>query len=391
MHRDQPPQAQKFFDQLVAYTQECAEKLKIPFDAKGRRNYRSWDAGYPTGHCTHFTASNDAVTKSRPMGRVPVLFRRFARRSGSPGVHLITWDNFLPQFDEIRAKYDVFEHLDCDVWCWGLDVAFYHGNDLNGFCVGNELRNLGRVIKWGDGDWGWGRKGKNSYAGRDPIKIRNMGFYEPFTRAQIEAVIVTNRWLKSLYPMEPSRFLGHLAVTSNRTDPFPHFPLQLVREAVFFDDRPLSQMDWLMAYQNDQEDFFERDDEYIEDLMESDEDDNVDNDVDLLDLWSRKSISDVEFEEEGVYGEDGVVTVGDVVEAKKALYHLGYYPFAWGPAFTAGDTDEYKWTIEMFQNRWVKKKGKKVIRYVKDTGVADRATVIQMNKMLKQFDLLPDD
>ena len=391
MHRDQPPQAQKFFDQLVAYTQECAEKLKIPFDAKGRRNYRSWDAGYPTGHCTHFTASNDAVTKSRPMGRVPVLFRRFARRSGSPGVHLITWDNFLPQFDEIRAKYDVFEHLDCDVWCWGLDVAFYHGNDLNGFCVGNELRNLGRVIKRGDGDWGWGRKGKNSYAGRDPIKIRNMGFYEPFTRAQIEAVIVTNRWLKSLYPMEPSRFLGHLAVTSNRTDPFPHFPLQLVREAVFFDDRPLSQMDWLMAYQNDQEDFFERDDEYIEDLMESDEDDNVDNDVDLLDLWSRKSISDVEFEEEGVYGEDGVVTVGDVVEAKKALYHLGYYPFAWGPAFTAGDTDEYKWTIEMFQNRWVKKKGKKVIRYVKDTGVADRATVIQMNKMLKQFDLLPDD
>lgn len=392
MHREQPPSAEKFFEQIIAYTQDVCERLKIPWDAKGRRNYREWDEGYPTGHCTHFTASNTAVSERKPLGRIPVLFRRFARRSGSPGVHLITWDNLVPAFADLREKYEVFEHLPCDVWCWGLDKAFYHGNDLNGFAVGNELRNLGHLTQRDDGSFGWSKGGKVDYVGRKPIHIRNLGWYEPFTRAQVEATIIVNRRLRELYPMEPSRFLGHLAVTSNRRDPYPHFPLQLAREAIFFDDRPLDQMDWLLAFKEDSEEFWQRNDEYIEDLLEEDEDDRLDNDTDLLELWSRKEMSDFELDEDTslVYGEDGVVSVGDVVEVKKALYHLGYYPFTWGPSFTAGVTPEYKWSLEMFQNRWVKKKGGRVVRLVKPTGEADKITVQRLNQMLKQYDLLPD-
>lgn len=391
MHREQPPAAEKFFEQIISYTQDVADFLKIPWDAKGRRNYREWDEGYPTGYGNHFTASNSAVCERRPLGRIPVLFRRFARRSGSPGVHFITWDNLVPQFAELREKYEVFEHLTCDVWCWGLDKAFYHGNALNGFAVGDELRNLGRLKRRDDGTFGWARGGKVDYVGRKPIQVRNLGWYEPFTRSQIESVIIKGRMLRELYPMEPSRFLGHLAVTSNRTDPYPHFPIQLVREAVFFDDRPLDQMDWILAFKEDEEEFYQRNDGYIEDLLEEDKDDRLDNDTDLLDLWSRKE-GDFELDEDTsfVYGEDGVVTEGDVVEVKKALYHLGYYPFAWGPSFTAGVTPEYTWALKMFQNRWIRKKGGRVIRLVKDTGEADKPTVQRLNQMLKQYDLLPD-
>lgn len=389
MHRHQPPQAQKFFGQLIDYTQEVAQRLKIGWDAGGRRNYRSWDAGFPTGFGTHFTASNAAVSKSRPLGRIPVLFRRFARRSGTPGIHFIAWDNLVPEFEDLRAKYSVFEHLNCDVWCWGLDVAFYHGNALNGFATGTELRNIGRVKQRPDGSWGWGRDAKVDYVGRTPIKIRDLGHYEPFTRAQIEAVIMLARWQKQLYPMEPMKFLGHLHVTSNRTDPFPHFPIQFVRDAVFFDDRSLSEMDWLLSFNDDQDEFWERNDDHIEEMTEADLDDGQDSDVDLLDLWARKGARAVEVED-AVYGDDGGVTHGDVVEVKKALYHLGYYPFAWGPAFTAGDTPEFQWTLKLFQDRWVKQRGKKVIHLLAATGRLTDDTVAYLNRMLEQYDLLPD-
>jgi len=388
MHRNQPPQSQKFFEQLIAYTQEVAARLKIAWDAKGRRNYTTWDEGYPTGYGTHFTASNSAVSQRKPLGRIPVLFRRFARRSGSPGVHFIVWDCLVPQFADLRAKYPMFEHLKCDVWCWGLDVAFYHGNALNGFATGTEHRNLGRLTKRSDGTWGWGRKGVNSYVGREPVKIRDMGYYEPFTRAQIEAEITIARWQKDLYGMEPMKFLGHLHVTSNRTDPFPHFPLQLVRDAVFFDDRPLDQMDWLLSFVDDP-DFWKRNDDYIEDLLDTDLDDNQDCEVDVLDLWARKGAKAVQVED-AIYGSDDKVTDGDVVEAKKALYHLGYYPFAWGPVFTAGSTPEFQWALKMFQNRWVKAQGKKVIHLLPATGTLTDETVDYMNKMLAQYDLLPE-
>ena len=401
MHRDQPPVAESMLQEVIDYTQEVAEFLRIPWDAKGRRNFREWAEGYPTGWGTHFTASNAAVSKKLPLGRIPVLFRRFARRSGSPGVQFITWDSYVPQFEHIRKKYKALKLLGTDVWCWGLDKAFYHGNDLNDFAIGIEHRNIGKIQKRRNGSYGWGRDAKIDYVGRKPTYLRRF-ICEPFTRGQIQSSIVLGRWTKDLYPLEPSRFLGHMHVTSNRTDPFPHFPLQLVRDSVFFDDLPISDLDWLMAY-NEDSDFLGRNDEYIEEwlLDEGDSqghgeeqqrhfDRGLDSDADLMDVWSRVGgKGELEEERDPLYGQDGVVNAGDVVEAKKALVHLGYWPFAWRASFTAGTTPEFVLALKMFQDRWVKKKGKRVVQLVKDTGEIDEPTAERLNQMLKQFDLLP--
>ena len=403
MHRDQPVIAEQMLQEVIDYTQEVAEFLKIPWDAKGRKNYREWAAGYPTGWGTHFTASNAAVSKRLKLGRIPTLFRRFARRSGSPGVQFITWDGYVPQFEEIRKKYKALTLLGTDVWCWGLDKAFYHGNDLNDFAIGIEHRNIGRLHNLSRGRVGWGKDGHVEYVGRKPIQVRGRP-YEPFTKGQIQSSILLGRWSRVLYPMEPSRFLGHLHVTSNRSDPFPHFPLQLVRDSIFFDDSPISALDWMMAYHEDS-DFLARNDEYIEKwLLEGGDgdshghdkeyqrhfDEGLDSDEDLMDIWSRVGgKGELDEERDPLYGEDGLVTAGDVVEAKKALVHLGYWPFAWRASFTAGTTTEFVATIKMFQDRWVKKKGKRIVQLVKDTGEVDEPTAERLNQMLKQFDLLP--
>lgn len=377
--QDQP--SRRMFEELIDYTQAVAKRLNILWDAKGKRNWKEWDAGYPTGWCTHFTASNMAVSKDRPLGRIPTLFQRFARNSGTPGIHFIAWDSFVPQFEDLRKNYTVFNYLPCDVWCWGLDKAFYHGNALNGFCTGLELRNLGRLIDMGGGKFGWGDKNNPTpYVGRDPIKMRNMGWYEPFTQEQVTAVIMLCRWLKNIYPIEPMKYLGHLHVTSNRTDPFPHFPLQMTREAVFFDREDVRRMDWLMSYKSDPK-FWERNDEYMEEV--------VVEDTDPMDVWARDG-GDIELQEEQPYGADGVITVGDIVEAKKALYQLGYYPFVWNPAFTAGSTVEFVWTLKMFQRRWVKMVNDKPVQLIADTGIVDKPTAQKLTDMLRQYDLIPD-
>lgn len=373
---------QSMFEQLISYTQDVAARIKVAWDAKGKRNYRDWDAGYPTGWGTHFTASNAAVSSSRPLGRIPTLFQRFARNSGSPGVHFIAWDTLVPQFADLREKYPVYEYLPCDIWCWGLDKAFYHGNALNGFAAGIELRNIGRLIDLGNGKFGWGDKNDPTpYVGRQPVRMRNLGWYEPFTKEQVQAVIILSRWLKTMYPVEPMKFLGHLHVTSNRTDPYPHFPVQLTREAVFFDDATdVNDIDWLLAYNQDR-DFWTRNDEYMEEV--------VVEDADPMDVWAREG-GDIELQEEQPYGPDGVVTVGDVVEAKKALYQLGYYPFAWKPAFTAGPTPEFIWSLKLFQRRWVKEVNGKPVQLLVDNGTVDKITAQKLTDMLRQYDLIPD-
>lgn len=247
---------QTAYEQLVAYTKDVCAKLHINFDAHKRRNYRRWDVGHPTGFLIHYTASNAAVSPNRPLGRLPVLLKRFARNSGSPGVHLVAWDVLQPQFAELRAQYEVFEHLHCDVFCWGLDVAFYHGNSANGWAVGIENRNIGRLHQRADGSFGWGRKGHIDYHGRQPVLVRDKFWCEPFTLAQIMANVQLLRWLREIHPIEPMRVLGHENIISNRTDPSPHFPLKLVRDLAFEEN---SDLDVLRHIYSEDSEFHSRD------------------------------------------------------------------------------------------------------------------------------------
>ena len=137
-----------FFMQAEEYTKEVCDRLNIAFDAGGKKNYRNWDNGQgPTGFCMHFTASNSAITESKSLGRLPNLLRRFAKNSSSPGVHFISMDGFFPEFEDIRKNYDIFKQLECDIFHFGMDVAFYHCNQANGICFGVENRNIGKLKK----------------------------------------------------------------------------------------------------------------------------------------------------------------------------------------------------------------------------------------------------
>jgi hypothetical protein len=370
---------QEAIQQLVDYTKDVCERLDIDFNARGRRNYyRKWaDRRGPTGFIKHFTASNAAVTPRRKLGRIPVLLRRFARNSGAPGVHFVTWDVLMPEFADLRAKYEVFEHLTCEVFCWGVDVAFYHGNTANKWALGIEHRNIGKLHQRDDGSFGWGKKGKHDYVGRDPVHVR--GFWcEPFTLGQIMADVLLSRWCVEFLPLEMPRFTGHENITSNRTDPSPHFPLKLVRDLAFNDD-PLALLS--AGYRAD-DDFFNRYDEWIEDDL----DDLVVDDE--PDAWFGREgdVEDCEFEDdEGLYGEDEEVTEGDVVEAKKALIQLGYWPLAGGSGMlTPERTPEFIWSLKLFQQRWVRHKHKKWIHYIKTTGIVDAPTSKMLNRMLRQ-------
>jgi hypothetical protein len=354
----------EYFTQLVEYTKEICAYFKVPFDAHGRPNYRKWDNGSgPTGLLEHFTASNSAVTPARPCGRIPYLLQRFAINSGTPGVQFIVWDTLQPEFGAIRAKYPVFKELECDVFSWGLDKAFYHGNAANGWAAGVENRNVGTLTQ---------KKGKffwNTtvpYVGRDPINVR--GFWcEPYTVEQIKANILILRWLREVYPIEPHKVLGHLHITSNRTDPSPHFPLALVRKAAFEDAAvPFEYFRWLDGFRSDP-DFFNRYDEWLEELIVSDTDEE--------DIFAREDPPEYNFEDiEALYGEDKQVSMGDVQEALHGLQQLEYYP--------VGDDKVKEWTIRLFQSRWVKKVGAKWVSTMRVNGTLDAPTVKKLNQML---------
>lgn len=370
------------FDQLVDYTKEVCKLTKIAFDAKGRHNWRAWDEPVgPTGFLEHFTASNASVAPQRPLGRIPNLLKRFARNSGSPGVHLIAWDVLQPQFADLRKKYDVYQYLECDVFCWGLDVAYYHGNAANGWAVGIENRNIGKLTKRVNGTFGWGKGGVNDYVGRNPVNVR--GFWcEPFTRAQVAASVQLLRWLREFKPIREMKITGHENITSNRTDPSPHFPLKLVRDMAFDLTIPIHTLDQFPEFVEDTG-FFTRYDSWIEDDLE----DNVeDSDPDLI-FGRDGDTSTLPVEDDpSLYGEDGAVTPGDVVEGKRALIQLGYWPLADNEAvIDTKITPEYTWSMKLFQCRWVVNKGGKWVRILKDTGVLDQPTAGMLNRMLRQW------
>jgi hypothetical protein len=319
----------------------------------------------------HYTASNLAITPKRKLGRLPVFMRRFARNSGTPGIHFGVWDGKMPQFEEIRKKYSVFDILGCDVFFWGTDVAYYHGNDANGWAIGVENRNIGKLKKK-NGKFYWHKTVE--YKGRAPVQVRGI-WCEPYTKAQVEANILILRWLKDLYPIQTHRVLGHLHITSNRTDPMPHWPLGLVRIAGCKQpDTALEQLKWLEDFEDDP-DFYKRYDEWTEE--------EAIEDVDPDQVFGREERPDMEFEDdEDLYGKDKKVSKGNVEEIKRALRQLDYYPGNPGEDDAA---EIFRWTLKLFQNRWVKRKNGRWIKTMKDTGKPDEQTALKLNQMLKQW------
>lgn len=357
-------QVRDYFSQLEAYTKDVYAYLKIPFDAKGKKNWRNWDKPTgPEGLIIHHTVSNSAVTKIRPLGRIPTMLRRFALNSGPPGIHFIAWDNKNPALDSIRSKYPVFNELPCDVFHYGFDKAFYHGNTANGWACGIENRNIGRLIEKA-GKFYWDKM--VPYVGRPPVQVR--GFWcEPFTLEQVKTNIILLRWMGAIYDTKPEKVLGHIHVISNRTDPYPHFPLALVRDSCFGASSAtnVDDLSWLRKYSTDP-DFYVRQDEWLKEDIIEEEDDSIETE-------DAGSFIDVE----KLYGINKIVDFNDIREVLTGLEQLGYYI----TGINENDPTAI-WALQVFQRRWVYKVGVKWVNSMRITGKIDPATVQKLNKML---------
>jgi len=347
--------ANDYLAQIVEYTKEVCKYLDIRWDAKKRRNYRMWDNGVgPTGALIHYTASNKAVSSRRPLGRIPNLLRRFARNSGTPGVHFVVWDDYNPELAGIRAHYDVFNILPCDVFSWGWDVAYYHGNWANGWAFGIENRNVG-VLRKRKGKFYWG--GHNPYRGRDPIQVRGI-WCEPFTSAQIWANILLIAWMRHIFPIASYKVVGHTHIISTKVDPFPSYPFHMVRDMI---RRPLSRLHF-MAQQHK--------------LMELTTDPYYRKMPIEEDRFLATSIFREFMDLHKLYKANRRCAPSVTEKAITRLGNLGYCVY---------NKEAAKWSIRTFQERWVRKKAGRWVHIAKVTGTIDKATVHLIEKMEKQW------
>lgn len=358
--------------QLASYTRDCCEYHKIDYEQGGKNSYGAFKQDCPYGAITHFTASNEAVSKKRPFGRDPVLRNRFARGSAQRvGVQFITMDRLQDRYRHIREKYELLEHMPAEVMYFGDDLAFWHAGWVNKWCYGIEVRNLGRLSK-SNGVFQWSA---GKYNGRPPIQIDG-SYWEPYTRSQVEATLWVHRLMSAIYPIRPEWFLGHYAVSSTRTDPGKHFPIHEMRHYSLVEpDVPFSEIKFLDEFS----DYDTVDDETV-DVSEASEA-AIHAGLYRHDWDGRPDDMDYELAREAAEGFDP----GDVSEAKKAFRVLGYWP---GDDNTDDVTEEYKDTVKAFRGRWKVRQGRRWVQEIPLHGGMDKVAQKKLKQMLRWWEAL---
>jgi N-acetyl-anhydromuramyl-L-alanine amidase AmpD len=386
-------EAKEILEQLRAYTIQVSKFLGVEPIQSGKNSYGPFADGQPTGAITHYTASNMAVTRNRPYGRLPVLLNRFAPGGTQKvGVHFIVWDEKVERFNEFRDRFDLLKDMPGEVFFMGDTEAYWHAGWFNKISYGVEIRNLGNIIKDGRGRFFWRNGAK--YFGRDPIKVgfRRKGkayrrsFWEPYTWQQMAATLWVHRLMASIYPIRPERFLGHSHVSSTRIDPGLHFPIHEMREYSLDKVKrniPINKVPWLSEFE---------DDPYIYDR------------IDLPPEWGQLSESalnkglyrhDWDGRPEEFQLEENVVDFGEFIkiasgptepdaQAWEDLRSLGYFPGV--DAYS----DEYKETVRIFQSRWKKRRpsGRGFFQTMKATGELCEDTKNLIKRYICMMDII---
>jgi len=353
--------------QLYDYSRDVAKLLGVKFEQSGKNSYGAFESGMPCGAIMHYTASNAAYGKRRPYGRYPTMRTRFARggRQGV-GVQFIIWDCLIPRFKEIQDRYPMLADMPAEVAFMGDDQAFWHAGSANRWSYGIEIRNIGRLTRSSRGDFFWG---KNRYHGRTPIKVGE-AYWEPYTRAQMEATLWVNRIMCALHPVRPERFLGHTHISNTRIDPGPHFPIhEMRRYSIEKADVPMDEVEFL-------DEFYEDGDlEAREDVMISESELHAGkyrNDWDgRPDDWDERLGSEPELV---------VDTKADEENFRSIMESLGYYI----------SEDTLADTVAIFRSRWKKRRssGRGFYNMLKAQGGMDKQALDLLSVMARQWDRL---
>lgn len=363
--------ARETLNQLTDYTKAICKFVGVSYQQGGKNYNGEFASGRPFGAITHYTASNAAVSKKKPLGRIPVLLERFARGSTQGvGVQFIVWDSRVPRFDEMRDKYPLIRDIPAEIFYFGDDLSFWHAGWVNSWCYGVEIRNCGQLVHK-NGVYFWG-SGQHRYDGRPPIKVGN-SWWEPYTRGQMTSTLLIHRLMAATHQIRPEWFLGHMQVSNTRVDPGPHFPIHEMRGyTLVAPDYNLDKIGFLKEFDDD-------DDGEREETLVSEESLHKGlyrNDWDGVDATFDPDVVDYD----GV-DMDNPRTISEV---KRDLASLGYYRCG------DGSTEEqFQDTIRAFQGRWkIRNPRGAYVNELPITGKLDTATLKKLEIMVSQYSRL---
>lgn len=360
-------QALDVLNQLSQYTKAICKFVGVAYSQSGKNNYGPFLGERPFGAINHYTASNAAVSKQKPYGRIPVMLERFARGGKQGvGVHFIVWDNLIPRFAEIRDRYPLIKDIPSEIFFMGDDLTFWHAGWVNKWCYGVEIRNCGQLVHK-NGVYFW-ENGQNRYESRTPIKVGN-SWWEPYTRAQMKSTLLVHRLMAAVHPIRPEWFLGHVHVTNTRIDPGPHFPIHEMRE-----------------YSLDKQDVPMNDIPFIKEFS----DDGMDREETLVSEESlHKGLyrNDWDGVEKNFNPDSEPLEVGSdnatIIRAKRLLTSLGYSP----GEINNNVTLRFQDTIRAFQGRWKVRNSKMAfVNELKITGQLDEVTLKKLDYMVGWYD-----
>lgn len=167
----------------------------------------------PTGVLYHDTADRVAPEDS---------VRWFADPKSKVSAHFV-----------VGRDGSIVQMVECDRAAWHAGKSSWNGRSgCNGFMIGIEIDNPGRLTPRGDRAFAWFGEawplGECYKTGRD-IRTHGVGAWLPYTDAQIEAVKALTRALLAAYP-SITTVAGHYEVSPGRkVDPGPHFPMEAMR------------------------------------------------------------------------------------------------------------------------------------------------------------------
>lgn len=130
----------------------------------------------------------------------------------------------------------IVQMVDCDRAAWHAGKSSWQGRSgCNGFMIGIEIDNPGRLTPRGDKAVAWFGEAwaaDECHMTDSSCRDHGVGAWLPYTETQLAAVEALTRALVAAYPSIKSA-AGHYEVSPGRkVDPGPHFPMPRMRAAL---------------------------------------------------------------------------------------------------------------------------------------------------------------
>jgi hypothetical protein len=322
-------EARDFFERLATYSVEYV-RVALPQVHKHwptHNNYDAWRKDGPIGHVLHYTAGVHYSGTIRHFV--------FGNRASTQWVIAKALDR---RFDDLRKDLE----LDGALYSEAVQMIpptqpAWHAGWVNRFLAGTEIRNAGVLRpypkkKGKPGQRSMSRAAFFEYAGWDVDDLNffwwyegwtrefkgevlevNGSWWESFSRGSIATAITILRYLNSLYPgaLEPVWMLAHHQTNARKNDIVLPVDLDLFREAVIYSSEHVDDLEWLAAYDDEEDGFEDVDDPWMLRELDENQADRPEEDLDDFDPYERIA---------KVTGR-----IDSVEEGQEALRRLGYY------------------------------------------------------------------